>query len=170
MTEDHPYQTSALTLTVYKADYMLDQSTQIFLSHKGADKPMVRRFFSTLDALGFHPWLDEDAMPAGTKLHRGIQEGFKKSCAAVFFITTRFVDENYIRKEIDYAVEEEREKGQRFSIITLVFADDEGKKGVVPSLLQPYVWKEPTHELDALVEIVRALPIQLGAAQWRPGF
>ena len=37
----------------------------IFLSHKGADKTLVRSFKDTLQLLGFEPWLDEDAMVAG---------------------------------------------------------------------------------------------------------
>jgi hypothetical protein len=39
---------------------------KIFLSHKGVDKEMVRRFEKLLRALGFDPWLDDDAMPAGS--------------------------------------------------------------------------------------------------------
>src|ERR1700726_142954 len=46
----------------------------IFLSHKGFDKPLVRRFRDTLRLLGFSPWLDEDRMVAGTNLERGILE------------------------------------------------------------------------------------------------
>ena len=73
---------------------------RIFLSHKGADKPRVREYKKTLEALGFDPWLDEDAMTAGTNLERGLLEGFKTSCAAVFFITPNYVDENYLASEV----------------------------------------------------------------------
>ena len=52
---------------------------KIFLSHKGFDKPLVCRFKSTLALFGFDPWLDEDAMPAGTNLERGILKGFTDS-------------------------------------------------------------------------------------------
>jgi hypothetical protein len=68
--------------------------TKIFLSHKGSDKIPVRRFKDTLKLLGFDPWLDEDAMPAGTNLQRGVLDGFEKSCAAVFFITPAFKASN----------------------------------------------------------------------------
>ena len=135
---------------------------KIFLSHKAADKEMVRRFMQILSLLGFDPWMDEDAMPAGTPLHRGILQGFEESCAAVFFITINFRDELYLSAEVDYAIEEKRKKGERFSIITLVFEED-GQKGVVPALLMRYVWKEPRHEIVALQEIIKALPLKLGA-------
>jgi hypothetical protein len=60
---------------------------KIFLSHKGVDKEMVRRFEGLLRELGFDTWLDDDAMPAGAQPDRAIQEGFRDSCAAVFFVT-----------------------------------------------------------------------------------
>jgi|GEM_PF-1966755 len=153
----------------YREDFLLDARTRIFLSHKGADKPMVRKFHKLLRELGFQPWLDEDAMPAGTQLHRGILQGFQNSCAAVFFITPEFVDESYLGQEINYAVEQKTAKGDRFSIITLVFRGRKGQEVVVPDLLKTYVWKEPSDELDALTEIIRALPITLGPPDWKPG-
>lgn len=139
---------------------------KIFLSHKGADKNMVRRFKETLLLFGFEPWIDEDAMPAGTVLHRGILKGFEDSCAAIFFVTVNFRDESYLSTEVDYAVEEKQKKGEGFSIITLVFGD-EGRKGVVPGLLKRYVWKEPKDELQALQEIIKALPLKLGPVSMR---
>jgi len=136
---------------------------KIFLSHKGADKPLVREFKQTLHALGFDPWLDEDAMHAGVELERGILKGFKDSCAAVFFVTSNFKDESFIASEVNYAIAEKRAKGDRFAIITIVF----GAGGVVPDLLRPYVWKEPANEMEAFREILRALPICPGPVHWK---
>ena len=47
------------------------------------------------------------------------------------------------------------------SIITLVF-EENGIKGTVPELLEPYVWKEPNTELEAIREIIKSLPLQIG--------
>lgn len=139
---------------------------KIFLSHKGCDKQLVRKFQETLKLFGFDPWLDEDNMPAGTKLERGMLQGFAESCAAVFFITPNFMDENFLATEVDYAIGEQRKKGDKFAIITLVF-EEGAAKGKVPDLLHAYVWKEPKSELDALHEIVRALPMRVGDVRWR---
>jgi hypothetical protein len=139
---------------------------RVFLSHKGVDKDMVRRFTESLALLGFQPWLDEDAMVAGTELERGILQGFMDSCAAVFFVTPNFTDEQFLATEVNYAIRQKRDKGPRFTIITLVFELD-GKTGTVPELLRTYVWKTPQHELDALREILLALPICVGATRWR---
>jgi hypothetical protein len=145
----------------------MNNPTKIFLSHKGANKPLVRNFDATLRILGFDTWLDENAMHAGVELERGILQGFKDSCAAIFFITPEFKDENYLATEINYAIAEKREKGNRFAIITLVFIDENGNSGLVPGLLKPYVWKEPQNELEALREIIKALPIKLESIEWK---
>lgn len=140
---------------------------KIFLSHKGADKPLVRQYKETLDILGFDVWLDEDAMPAGTALHRGILQGFKDSCAAIFFITPNYKDEGFLETEVNYAITEKMQKGDKFSIITLVFTDEEGKIGEVPELLKTYVWKQPGNHLEALQEIIKALPVKVGEVRYR---
>lgn len=139
---------------------------KIFLSHKGINKPMVREFSETFALFGFKPWLDEDAMAAGVELERGILQGFKESCAAVFFITPEFKDESFLSTEINYAISQKREKGNRFAIITIVF-EKNGLKGCVPELLKQYVWKEPNSQLKALQEIVKALPITTGIPKWK---
>lgn len=142
---------------------------KVFLSHKGIDKNKVADLKSTLQLLGYDPWLDEDAMPAGTPLERGLLQGMKESCGVVFFITPAFKDEGYLETEINYAIQEKRAKGERFAIITLQFVDTEGKIGEIPELLKTYVWKKPKTSLEALREIVRALPITPSVVDWREG-
>jgi len=41
------YQTS-VTFNVYKEEFLLSKNRRVFLSHKGADKPLVRQFFEIL--------------------------------------------------------------------------------------------------------------------------
>jgi hypothetical protein len=65
----------------------MSNSKKIFLSHKGIDKALVIDFKETLKSLGYDPWIDEDAMPAGTQLERGLLQGMKDSCGVIFFIT-----------------------------------------------------------------------------------
>ncbi|MYB54965.1 MAG: toll/interleukin-1 receptor domain-containing protein [Gemmatimonadetes bacterium] len=140
---------------------------KIFLSHKGVDKNFVIDFKKTLEEFGYDPWLDEDAMPAGTTLERGLLQGMQGSCGVVFFITPSFKDEGYLQTEIDYAIQEKRKKEDKFAIITLQFIGDDGKEASIPDLLETYVWKKPKTSLEALREIVRALPIAPGIIDWR---
>lgn len=152
---------TSITFVVTREHIELNLPKKIFLSHKGVDKPLVRDYHATLDALGFEPWLDEDAMPAGVELERGLLQGFQESCAAVFFITPSFKDETYLRTEINYALHQWRTKGPRFAIITLVFHDEGGTLGQVPDILKPYVWKEVQTQLEGLREMMRAFPIKI---------
>ena len=141
---------------------------KIFLSHKGSDKDTVIDFRETLEELGYEPWLDDDTMPAGTPRERGLLQGMQTSCAVVFFVTPSFKDEGYLATEIDYAIEEKRRKRDRFAIITLLLEGSGGDAAPkVPDLLNRFIWKAPRTTLEALREIVRALPIAPRNVEWR---
>lgn len=137
--------------------------TKIFLSHKSVDKPIVTRYYNALKELGFEPWFDQPDMPAGTHLERGILDGFEKSCAAVFFITENFKDENYLATEVDYAIAQKRKKNKKFAIVTLRYPN----ALPVPGLLTPYIFKDVQNDLEGFYEVVRALPIELGQTRWK---
>lgn len=158
---------TTLQFVITKREVELSMPKKIFLSHKNSDKPVVREYFATLKEIGFEPWLDEDAMVAGSPLERALIAGMKDSCAAVFFITPSYEDKSFLASEINYAMEQKREKGDRFSIITIVFSDKEGQKGNVPDLLKQYVWKEPNNNLQGIKEIIRALPIEVKQISWK---
>lgn len=157
---------TSVRFLVLLEDIQLANQKRIFLSHKGVDKPLVRRIHNVLMLLGFEPWLDEVDMNAGAELERSLLRGMKDSCAAVFFVTPDYVDENYLATEVDYAIAEKRKKGNQFSIITLVVKKG-NFQGAVPELLQKFVWKRPDSELEILTEIIKALPIKVGSVYWR---
>ncbi len=150
-----------------ESDMTISNSKMVFLSHKGVDKEFVIDFKNSLALLGYDPWLDEDAMPAGTPLERGILKGMQDSCGVVFFITPSFKDDGFLETEINYAISEKRKKDDKFAIIALQFDDDDGNPGEIPELLKAYVWKKPKSPLEALREIIRALPVVPGIVDWR---
>lgn len=139
-----------------------ENELRIFLSHRTSDKELVRPYDALLRELGYQPWLDEHDMPAGTTLHRAIADGMDNACAVVFFVTKNFEDERWLAREVDHAVHRKVERGEKFSIVTLVFGGAE-----VPRALHDYVWINVTSDIDAARQIIRALPIELGAARWR---
>jgi hypothetical protein len=152
---------------VTNKEVLLSMPKRIFMSHKGVNKPFVREFFQALKSTGFDPWLDEDAMVAGDSLERSLLKGMKESCAAVFFITKDYKDEKYLATEIDYAIAQKREKGNKFSIITLIFKESNDEQINVPELLEQYVWKEPSSHLLGFQEIIKALPIEIKSISWK---
>lgn len=152
---------------IFNYDMLMDnQAKRIFLSHKSADKPMVRAYRDMLKALGFDPWMDEDDLRAGDKLHRGIEKGFRDSCAVIFFVTKNYVDEKYLATEVDYAISQKYEKGDQFSIITLVMGEG-NEQPEVPRLLDQYVFKHPKTQFDGLKEILKALPLKLDGTSFK---
>jgi hypothetical protein len=47
-------------------------------------------------------------MSAGDDLERSLLKGMNDSCAAVFFITPNYIDDNFLATEVDYAIAEKR--------------------------------------------------------------
>jgi hypothetical protein len=134
---------------------------RIFLSHKGADKETVREYRDTLESIGYRPWMDERDLPVGRELVRALQEAMASSCAAVFFVTPKYQDEEYLRLEIDDALQQKVERGNGFALITLVLPDKRGSAGEVPGPLRKYTWGKPKNPLDGLRMILAALPSHL---------
>ncbi|MEM9953629.1 MAG: toll/interleukin-1 receptor domain-containing protein [Chloroflexota bacterium] len=121
------------------------------------------KIFLVLKGIGLDPWLDNPEMPAGTNPDRSIKQGFRDSCAVVFFITENFVDERFIADEINNAKIEKRNKGNQFVIITLRFSPNVK----VPDLLENYTHKLISNDLEGFYEIMRALPIEMGRPLWK---
>jgi hypothetical protein len=139
---------------------------RIFLCPKGVDRAVVQEFKSTLDLLGFSTWLDEDAMSTETPLKSGVLNRFADSCAVVFVMTSNFLDQGDLASDIEDALAQKRSKQDRFQIITLVM-DHDGQPENVPPLLLNYVYKKPVSRLEALDEILKALPVQVGQVTWK---
>ena len=150
-----------------EVDMSVSEAKKVFLSHRGVNKDLVVDFKETLKLLGYEPWLDQDAMPAGTSLERGLLQGMNDSCGVVFFVTPEFRDEGFLESEIDYAIRQKRIKADRFAIITLQFVGADGAEASIPELLRTYIWKTPKTYLEAIREIVRALPVVPGPIDWR---
>ena len=137
--------------------------TKIFLSHKTVDKPLVYRYYDALRQVGFDPWLDDPNMAAGADLVTEIVRGFEESCAAVFFLTENFAEEDHLATEIQHAVAQKRKKEGKFAIITLRYPN----APPIPQLLLPYIHKEVDNDLQGFRELVRGLPLELGPPRWK---
>lgn len=151
-----------------RSGWRVSDPRKIFLSHKGEDKDLVRRHKGLLTEIGYDVWLDEDVLTAGRELERGLLKGMQESCAAVFFVTPAFKDKKWLAKEIDYAIAEKNDREDGFALVTLSFADGRGRRSEVPELLKNrFVYKEPNSDLEALREIIRAVPVMPGPIVWR---
>ena len=166
---EHPNfsNSSDLLLELERVEQIMKKPRKIFLSHKSEDKSMVRNIHSALKDLKFEPWLDEEALIAGVSRDRSIRAGMKESCACIFFITNNFIDEKFIKSEIDWAHDEKiRRENSDFSIIILVFPDVDSDK-VIPDIFKHLIWKEVSSELEALSVIIKSLPLEHQLPVWR---
>jgi len=77
---------------------------------------------------------------------------------SVFFVTPNYVDEKYLATEIDYAIAEKQEKGERFALAL----SQSGEKGLCRSCSARFVYKEPKSNLEGLREIIWGLPMVVG--------
>ena len=133
----------------------LIESKRIFLSHSSHDKPLVRRIYNSLEKAGFHPWMDEEMMPAGTHLDDAILAGIQTSIAVVFFVSPNFINSQFIRIEIEYSISEERSRLGEFKIIPLLINGATFSNS--PNLLKRFVFKEGLNDLLIINHIFNSL-------------
>lgn len=132
------------------------ENSRIFLSHKGANKPLIERVDAALRLIGLRTWFDRDDLAAGDTLMRGVDNAFAQCSAAVFFISGEYVDAGVIGKEIDRALHEAATRDGGFRIIPLVLAQHGGSDDRVPDPLKTLVWKTVS-DIDLVPTILRSL-------------
>ena len=133
------------------------ESARIFLSHKGVNKPLVEKIDAALCNLNLRPWLDKHDLPVGEPLVRGVDDAFSNCCAAVFFVSSDFVDAGVIGQEIDLALHENALRPEGFKVIPLVLRQHGGLDAHVPTPLKKLKW-ETVDDIDILPTILKALP------------
>jgi hypothetical protein len=139
------------------------QPQRIFLSHKSADKPFVEQVADALRELGFDPWFDQVNVVASDEVLRKLSAGIRESCATVFFVSERFLDDGYIRFEVSYA-REAFTHNPAYKLIPLALP---GPAPEIPELLRDLGTKYVKNELDAVRAILKALPIRVGTVRWK---
>lgn len=139
-----------------KRRHAMDNS-RIFLSHKGANKPLIDKVDQTLRLLGLKTWFDRDDLAAGDPLVRGVDNAFAECSAAVFFLSGQFADAGVIQREIDRAIHEQAMRADGFRVIPIVLAQHGGSDDRVPAPLKTLVWKT-VNDIDILPTILKALP------------
>ena len=133
------------------------EKQQIFLSHRGVDKPFIEKIDSALRQLNLRTWFDKDDLAAGDPLVRGIDNAFSQCAAAIFFISGDYVDAGIIRTEIDRAIHEAATRSGGFRVIPLVLAQHGGTDDRVPEPLRTLVWKI-VEDIEVVPTILRSLP------------
>lgn len=153
---------ATLIQTWAKARLYTMETSKIFLSHKGINKPLIEEIDRALRLLNLKTWFDRDDLNAGDTLVRGVDQAFAECSAAVFFISKEYVDAGVIGKEIDRALHDAATRGDSFQIIPLVLRQHGGSDANVPAPLQTLVWKT-VDDVQIVPTILKALPVHVQA-------
>ena len=137
-----------------KIDTFTEIGSLVFLSHSTKDKDFVRPVNETLNRIGLKTWYDEDKLVAGDYLDYSLNFGVRKSSSIVFFISKNFVFDRFLKQEIEYAINEERER-EFFQIIPILIDNESSKK--IPHLLKRFIAKRAPDKQSAVKIILESL-------------
>jgi hypothetical protein len=87
------------------------KSDRIFLAHASEDKDDVRELYRRLEAVGFHPWLDEIDLQPGQNWQIEIPRAIRESKAFIACLSNQSVlKDGYVQKEFRQALSSYAEK------------------------------------------------------------
>lgn len=101
---------------------------ELFLCHTSRDKPTVREFANIIEMElpGSVRWMDEKQLVVGDDLRETIRAAIgRPNQYFIPFITDRSVGADWVKREMSWALEEERNAGRTF--ILPVILDDDGE-------------------------------------------
>ena len=98
--------------------------SSIFLSHNHADKPFVNKLAKDLRMSGYYVWTDDAEIKIGDSLIQKIREGIEKVTYLGAVISSNSVDSEWVKKELDIAMNQEIE-GKKVKVLPLLLGDVE---------------------------------------------
>lgn len=81
----------------------------VFISHNYKDKPMARKIAKELSKYGIKPWIDESEIKLGDSLIDKIRDGLDRMDFLVALISENSVHSEWVKKELDIAMNREIE-------------------------------------------------------------
>lgn len=111
-----------------------EERKDVFLCHAWVDKPMVRSIALGLERYGISTWIDEAEMKAGDVLFEKISSAINLARKFCVFITENSRDKNWVRYELQQAMQKEIDQSEPF-IIPVVLHECE-----VPTFLRPKLY------------------------------
>ncbi len=99
---------------------------RVFLCHSSQDKPVVRKLYQRLSAVGWiDPWLDEEKLLPGQDWDLEIEKAVESADAVIVFLSNNSVSkEGYVQKELRKALDIALEKPEETIFIIPIRLDD----------------------------------------------
>jgi len=92
---------------------------RVFISHNWKDKEVARQIAKDLTARGIGVWLDEAEIRLGDSLIEKIREGIDNVEYLLVLLSSASVDSQWVRKEVDTAMNQEIE-GKRVKVLPVL--------------------------------------------------
>ncbi|HEC91887.1 MAG TPA: toll/interleukin-1 receptor domain-containing protein, partial [Candidatus Atribacteria bacterium] len=93
--------------------------SSIFLAHSKKDKKFVDKLARDLRNAGYYVWIDEAEIKVGDSLIEKIREGIDKVSYVGVVISHNSIKSEWVRKEVDIAINQEIE-GKRVKVIPIL--------------------------------------------------
>jgi DNA-binding response OmpR family regulator len=126
---------------------------KIFLCYSSSEEEKIAEIYERLKQEGFNPWMDQNDILPGEDWEYTIEESMRKSDFFLIFLNLDSIDHRgFFNREIDIALEIEKEKQQR-DICIIPVRMEECK---VPPRLRRFQWLN-LYERDGWKLLVKAL-------------
>ncbi len=134
--------------------------SHIFISHATKDDAFVAQLRQLLESFALTVWADSPNLRGGNKLAPAINQAIEHARQTIVVISPNTVNSPWVRKEISYALEVERQKhGEGYRVIPLMLP------GIEPAALNLWFDEEPVGVKVQLTAggLMEALPAILAA-------
>lgn len=136
-------------------------SPGIFLSHSHFDRHFVKRLAQDLSRYGVHVWVDEAEMMIGDSLIEKIRAGIDSMDYVVAIISRHSVKSEWVRREIDVAMNQEI-AGRRVKVLPLLIDDCDLPGFLLGKLYSDF--RRPEKYNEALEVLLKRLGIDMYAS------
>jgi hypothetical protein len=105
--------------------------TRVFVSHNRKDKPWVRRLVTQLRELGLNVFFDEDSIPGGAAIAKGLDDAIESCDYTIVVLSPASVESSWVAREIAIATQLDPDARDRRLIPVMIEPVDQ-------ALLKPF--------------------------------
>ena len=139
------------------------QDFDVFLCHKGEDKPEVKRIGNMLKEQGVLPWLDEWELRPGLPWQRALEEQIEKIKAAAVFVGKNGVGP-WQQQELEAFL---REVVRRGCPVIPVLLPESSQEPALPVFLRGMTWVDFRRtDPDPMQRLIWGITGQRGREEW----
>lgn len=90
---------------------------KVFISHSHNDEPLAKKIAATLQQAGLDVWDDEKEIFPGENWAEKVAQALREAEAMVVLLTPDALNSNWIQRDIDYALSEQRFRDRLVTVL-----------------------------------------------------